>query len=151
MRQVGLKQKIPKLDTVPQTALAHTSELCREWVTRWAQRNMWFIPTPVGSLWVSDSYLQWRKAGTSEEREKLRKHEPMDYKIRDVSKEGQKRLTKEEEEAGLRVVHPKKKPRTAPAVEMVVDRSGKARPRERPLVIRSEIAQERPARGREKK
>ena len=154
LRQVGLKQKIPRRDTVPQTALAHTAESCREWATRWAQRNMWFIPVPVGSLWVSDSYLQWRKAGTSEEREKLRKHEPVDYKIRDVAKENQKYLTEAEEEAGFLVIRPAKKPKTTPVAKVskvYVEKNGKARPRERPLVIRSVVTQERPARGRDKK
>ncbi|XP_074293325.1 uncharacterized protein LOC141620319 [Silene latifolia] len=68
-----------------------------------------------------------RKAGTPEEREKLRKHEPVDYKIREVARENQKYLTEEEEEAGFLVTCPSKKPRAAPAVEMVMDRNGKER------------------------
>ncbi|XP_074278017.1 uncharacterized protein LOC141601621 [Silene latifolia] len=42
--------------------------------------------------------LQWRKAGTPEEREKLRKHEPVDYKILEVAKENQNFYTVSQKE-----------------------------------------------------
>ncbi|XP_074295473.1 uncharacterized protein LOC141623279 [Silene latifolia] len=151
MRQVGLKQTIPKLDTVPQTAVALTTESRREWAIKWAQRNVWFLNSSANALWVSDSYLRWRKATTPEEHERLRKREPVDYQVREVEKEKEKHLTEGEEEVGFRVVHPSKKPKTSPAVNKVIDRNGESRPRERPLMIRSEVAQERPARGRDKK
>ncbi|XP_074277984.1 uncharacterized protein LOC141601589 [Silene latifolia] len=44
---------------------------------------------------------QWTKAGILEEHEKLRKHDPINYKIREVAKENQKYLTEDEEEAGF--------------------------------------------------
>lgn len=72
LRQYGMKQVIPNLDTEPPACLELRGPAITAWTKYWANRPRWAFPRNGCSIQLTPSYKDWMLAKSKEEKDKAR-------------------------------------------------------------------------------